>query len=436
MIINLVRRSFQNTFLKVTGANGLISVAKAFLVIISNKVLAIVIGATGIAMIGQLQNFTTIITQISNGGFNQGLTKYIAENRDNKNEVKEFVGTAFRISFLLTSVTALFIILLSGFLSSRIFDTLEYNSILIIFAFTLFFYNLNSLILSIINGFQEYRKYFKINITTTVVGFVLTIGLVLLLKEYGALLAIVLSQSIVSIFAYFYIKKDYWLKAFSFKIFKKPKMFLLLKYSAITLLGTVIWPLVSIVIRTYVINNISAKEAGLWQAARYIDHYIVNIAAGSFSVYLLPKLASVTDSQSLKKELRSIYKVIIPISLACFILVFIFRDFVIILLYSKEFLKASQYLILQMIGSFFWLCKSPLMNFMLAKGMIKTFIANEMIFAVFVIILSIILIPWFEIQGIQFTYTLQSLLYLIVSIFLIKKYIAKMQIEESVNYKE
>ncbi len=76
------------------------------------------------------------------------------------------------------------------------------------------------------------------------------------------------------------------------------------------------------------------------------------------------------------------------------------------------------------------------MNFMLAKGMIKTFIANEMIFAVFVIILSIILIPWFEIQGIQFTYTLQSLLYLIVSIFLIKKYIAKMQIEESVNYKE
>jgi O-antigen/teichoic acid export membrane protein len=207
LIINLVRRSFQNTFLKVTGANGLISVAKAFLVIISNKVLAIVIGATGIAMIGQLQNFTTIITQISNGGFNQGLTKYIAENRDNKNEVKEFVGTAFRISFLLTSVTALFIILLSGFLSSRIFDTLEYNSILIIFAFTLFFYNLNSLILSIINGFQEYRKYFKINITTTVVGFVLTIGLVLLLKEYGALLAIVLSQSIVSIFAYFLYKK-------------------------------------------------------------------------------------------------------------------------------------------------------------------------------------------------------------------------------------
>lgn len=397
--------------------------AKAFLVIISNKVLAIIIGATGIAMIGQLQNFTTIITQLSNGGFNRGLTKYIAENREKNKEVKEFVGTAFLISFSLTSLTALFIILLSRFISSRIFDTLDYNSILIIFGITLFFYNLNSLILAIVNGFQHYRKYFEINITTTIVGFVLTISLVLAFKEYGALLAIVLSQSIVSIFAYLFVKKEYWLKAFSFKIFSKPKMLLLLKYTTITLLGTVIWPLVSIVIRTYVINNISAKEAGLWQAARYIDHYIVNIATGSFSVYLLPKLASVTDARHLKQELKSIYKVIIPISLAGFFIVFIFRDFIIILLYSKEFLRASQYLILQMVGSFFWLCKSPLMNFMFAKGMVKTFIATEMFFAIFVIVFSIILIPKYEIQGIQFTYALQNFLYLIVSIFLVKQYL-------------
>jgi PST family polysaccharide transporter len=158
-------------------------VAKAFLVIISNKVLAIIIGATGIAIIGQLQNFTTIITQLSNGGFNQGLTKYIAENRDTKKEVTDFIGTAFLISFSLTSVTALFIILLSRIISLRIFDTLDYNSILIIFAFTLFFYNLNSLILAIVNGFQNYRKYFKINITTTIVGFILTISLYYCLKN-------------------------------------------------------------------------------------------------------------------------------------------------------------------------------------------------------------------------------------------------------------
>ena len=63
------------------------------------------------------------------------------------------------------------------------------------------------------------------------------------------------------------------------------------------------------------------------------------------------------------------------------------------------------------------------MNFMLAKGMVKTFIVNELIFAAFVIVLSVLLIPRYQIQGIQFTFALQSFLYLIVSIILINRYL-------------
>lgn len=425
LIIDKLKRSTQNTFLKVSGANGIISVAKAVLVIISNKVLAIIIGTTGIAMIGQLQSFTTIITQLSNGGFNQGLTKYVAENRNNKKEVLEFIGTSFIVAFTLTSLTAFFIIILSKTISLKIFTTSAYFSILVVFAFTLFFYNLNSLILAIVNGFQAYRKYFKINITTTIVGFILTITLVLLLKEYGALLALVLSQSIVCLFAYLYIKREYWIQAFSFKFFQKFKLTLLLKYTAVTIFGSVIWPVVSIVIRTYVIRNISAEEAGLWQATRYIDTYIVNIATGSFAVYILPRLSSLPDAKSLKRELYSLYKIILPLALGGFIFIYLLRHYIVLFLYSKEFMKVTEYLLLQMIGSFFWLCKSPLMNFMLARGMIKIFIICELIFALLVIILAIILIPRFQVQGIQFTYAVQSFLYLLVSIFLVKRWLKK-----------
>ena len=198
---------------------------------------------------------------------------------------------------------------------------------------------------------------------------------------------------------------------------------MLLKYTAITILGSVIWPLVSIVIRTYVINNISAQEAGLWQATRYIDSYVVNIATGSFVIYVLPKLASIQSSEMLKKELLSIYKIIIPLSLIGFLLIYIFRDLIVVILYSKDFAKVSQYLPLQMVASFFWLCKSPLMNFMLARGMIRIFIINELFFAAFVVVLSVILIPKYQIHGIQFTYALQSFVYMIVSVFIVKKYL-------------
>ena len=195
-----------NTFIKVSGANGLITIIKSVFSIISNKVVAMIIGTSGIAMVGQLQSFMVIVTLISNGGFNQGLTKYIAELKNDEKSVKEYIGTAFVVALILSSCVGLLILILSKTISLNIFTTNSYFSILIVFAFTLFFYNLNALILATVNGFQYYKQYFKINITTTIVGFVLTVTLVLLFEEYGALLAIVLSQSIVCIFAYFYVK--------------------------------------------------------------------------------------------------------------------------------------------------------------------------------------------------------------------------------------
>lgn len=416
-----LKKITQNTFIKVSGANGIITIAKSIFTIISNKVVATVIGTSGIAMVGQLQSFISIISLVSNGGFNQGLTKYIAEYKDDSKNVKEYIGTAFIVALVLSTFVGIMVLIFSKIISLNIFATNAYFSILIVFAITLLTYNLNALVLAIINGFQKYKQYFKINITTTLVGFILTLTLVLFFKEYGALLAIVLSQSIVFVIAYFFIRKDYWISAFSYKYFNKEKLFLLLKYTAITVFSGIIWPVVAMVIRTYVIRNISVEEAGLWQATRNLNDYIVNIAIGSFSVYLLPKLSSITDKNKLKRELINIYKIIIPVSLLGFSLLFIFRDYAVLLLYSEKFLKVGEYLLLQMVGSFFWMCKVPVMNLILAKGLTTIFIVFELIFAVMYIILVIIFVPKFQVQGIQLSFAIYNFIYFITNLFFIRR---------------
>jgi PST family polysaccharide transporter len=419
------QKLFQNTFIKVSGANGIITILKSVFVIISNKVVATIIGTSGIAMVGQLQSFISIVTLLSNGGFNQGLTKYLAEKNSDKNRLREFIGTAFITVTFLSILFGVLILIFSKSISIRIFTVGSYFSVLIVFAVTLLFYNLNALILSIVNGFQQYKQYFKINITTTLVGFILTVSLVLLFQEYGALLAIVLAQSVVFVLAYFYVRKDDWAVAFSLKYFDKSKLKLLLKYTAITALSAVIWPIVAMIIRTYVINEISAQEAGLWEATRNLNGYIVNIAIGSFSVYLLPKLSSITGNSELKKELVDIYKIIIPVVIVSFLLLYVFKDFVIVLLYTKDFLKVGHYLLLQMVGSFFWLCKVPIMNYILAKGHTTLYLINELIFAAMYIGLAAILIPKFQVQGIQMSFAIYNFVYLLVNIYLIKRMLNK-----------
>ncbi|MDP4201568.1 MAG: O-antigen translocase [Bacteroidota bacterium] len=423
LIKSYINKLSKNTFVRVTSANGFITIIRSLISAISNKVVAVIVGTSGIAMIGQLQNFIQISTLISSGGFNQGLTRYVAENRENENEISEFVSTSLIISAILTVITSLFIFVFSDFLSIKIFTLHSYTSIFIVFAFTLYFYNLNYIILAIVNGFQRYILFFKINFATTIVGFILTVGLVLLFKEYGALLSIVLAQSVVFFITYIFIRNEYWIKLSVLKHFSKTKCFLLFQYSSITFLAAIIWPIADMIIRTYVIKNISIEEAGIWQATRKINDYITTIAIGSFSVYLLPKLSSITDRNKLKKELIDIYKIIIPMSLAGFFLLYLFRDTLVMVLYSTKFLKVSDYLLLQMLGSFFWMCKVPIMNYMLSKGLTKTYLLNELLFALIYIVLCISLIPFYKVQGIQLSFAIYNLAYLLVNLFLIRKYL-------------
>lgn len=420
---SLTSKLLKNSFLKVTGANGMVSLASSLLTMTSTKVLAMIIGTSGIAMIGQLQSFIQIITLISEGGFNQGVTKYIAEDKEDKNKIAAFVGTAFIFSFSVTFILALLILVFSKVLTLKIFTTDKYVSILVIFALTLFLFNVNSLILAVVNGFQNYRKYFKIRITTTVVGFVLTILLVLSLNEYGALLAIILAPSVICLLSLFYVRNEFWVKALYFRFFDKEKLKLLLKYTSITVFAAIIWPVERLILRTYVINHISADEAGLWQATQNINNYIVNIAIGSFSIYLLPKLSSITNNLELKKELISIFKWIVPISLVGFFAIYILRDFVVLLLYSKDFLKVGYYLPLQMLGSFFWMCKVPLMNYLLAKEHTNVYIVNELVFALMYILVAIVLIPMYQVQGIQMAFAVYNFFYLITNVILVRKYL-------------
>jgi PST family polysaccharide transporter len=168
---------------------------------------------------------------------------------------------------------------------------------------------------------------------------------------------------------------------------------------------------------------VSTDEAGLWQATLNINSYVVNIAIGSFSIYLLPKLSSITDRVKLKSELINIYKIIIPISLVGFWSIYLLREYIVLLLYSKEFLKVGHYLPLQMLGSFFWMCKVPLMNYMLAKEHTNVYIVNELVFAAMYILMAMLLIPKFQVQGIQMAFASYNFIYLITNIFIVKRYL-------------
>ena len=145
--------------------------------LISTKIVASIIGPSGVAMLGQLSNINSMLQGLAAGGIRGGVTKYIAEFKNDKNLVAKYISNALIISAIFTTIISLVCILGSDILSRTILFTDEYSYLFIILGFTIFLFTLNSLLISILNGFKEFNKYVIVNISSSIVSLIFSISI-------------------------------------------------------------------------------------------------------------------------------------------------------------------------------------------------------------------------------------------------------------------
>ena len=67
-------------------------------------------------------------------------------------------------------------------------------------------------------------------------------------------------------------------------------------------------PVSQMLLRGYVITEISATEAGWWEAMNRISNMYLMVITTSFSVYYLPRLSELTNNDELRHEIFKSYK--------------------------------------------------------------------------------------------------------------------------------
>ncbi|MGL6267284.1 MAG: polysaccharide biosynthesis C-terminal domain-containing protein, partial [Chitinophagaceae bacterium] len=197
---------------KVSFLNAIATVVRMLTGLISVKVVATIIGPPGIAVLGQLNNFSAVVLSLANGGITAGMTKYIAENAEDDRIFSTYLSTGFRIAITLTLIASLVLIFGAGYFSRSLLLNSEYKAVFIIFGLTLIFFSLNTLLTSIINGFREYKKYVIVNIAGSIIGLLFSVILSIKYGLYGALISSVTFQSVVFLITIALVSKSFWLK--------------------------------------------------------------------------------------------------------------------------------------------------------------------------------------------------------------------------------
>lgn len=390
--------------------------------LISVKVVALIIGPAGIALLGQLNSFATIVMTLAQGGINSGVTKYIAGNRENASSVKTLISTGFRFTLWCSLACGCLMLLLHEYLSRWIMLSPDYGYVFVIFGITVIFYSVNNLILSILNGYKDFRRFVWINIVNTLTGLIFTLVLVIFWKLKGALIAAVTFQSIMLFITVIMVRKLPWFsRAFWENRIDPATLRRYLSYSLMTFVTAATVPLSQLVLRGYVIADISGTEAGWWEAMNRLSGMYLMIITASFGVYYLPRLSEITAPKELRQEILKAYKVIMPILIVGFTGIYFFRVLIIRILFSPSFLPMQDLFFWQLLGDLFKIASWLLAFLMIAKSMTKRYIFSEISFSALFIALAFWFMRYHGVTGIVQAYCLNYFVYLCTMLVMFRK---------------
>lgn len=409
------------TLIKTSVLTGISTVIKLISAFVINKVIAIYIGPSGLAIVGQLQNFTSIITTFSNGAISSGIVKYTAEYQDIEKKQKIF-STSIVISLICSLIISIFLFGFSDYLSKLILKDIQYRSVFIIFGATIFLFALNMVLISILNGQKEIKKYVLVNIAGSIFSLVFTSTLIMQLNIMGALYALVLNQSVVFFVTLAFVLKSSWFKLEYFiKGLDKESLSKLSEYSLMAIVSALTVPVSHLIIREYIGENLGWDSAGYWQGIWYISTMYLMLVTTTLGVYYLPRLSEIRDNKELRKEIFTGYKIIMPIVIIASLIIFLLKEYVILIAFSKNFMPMIDLFAWQLIGDVIKIASWLLAYLMLAKAMTKIFIYTEILFSALFIIFSVILVNKFGLVGITYSYSLNYFLYLVVMIVIFQK---------------
>lgn len=402
--------------------NGAAVLIKTITLFVLNKILAVYLGPTGYAALGQFQNFIQMVTTFAGSAINTAVIKYTAEYHEDESKQRAIWKTAGSIVFVFSLMFAFLILIFQRQLSLYIFHTLEYQTVFVWFAVFLLFFNFNTLFLAILNGKKEILKLVLANIAGSLFALIVTSILAIKLHLYGALIALSIYQSIAFIVTLFLCYRADWFKFSS--LFGKIDLEITKKLSSfiwMALVSAICVPLSQMLIRAYLSQEFGLAYAGYWEAMIRLSTVYLMLVTTTLGVYYLPRLSELQMIDEIKKEVYIGYKFLFPLAVAGGVVIFVLRDWIIKVLFSPSFAPMQSLFFWQMMGDALKVGSWILAYLMLSKAMTKLYISTEIIFTLSLIALTYVCTQLFGFEGVSIAHLINYGMYWVVISFFIFK---------------
>jgi len=416
----------KNLLLKVASFNGVFILIKIGIGVIMSRIIADYAGAAGMAIMGNLRNFTQGIQTFAVLGFEHGLVTYAAAHHKNPDELKKYYKTAWLLAIISSVILAVGVFIAAPWLDDYLIATdVSFVNVFRLFAVSLPFYVFFVFITSLLQGYEVFKKYITLQIIISVVVFLISAYLIYNYNLTGALYGIVIVPFVQCVIGVIVFKKVHQTEISLFNLigfeWNREASSKLLSYSMMALVSAVLLPTIAILVRNEIRIVESDEAAGLWEAMVRVSNYYLLFATSLISMYVLPKLSKDDSFKNFRNTIKHFYKTILPILILGLVAVYLSRNLIISILFNNEFDGVEPLFKWQLGGDFIKIITTVLAFQFIARNDFKRYVIAELVSVLSFYLLSMWLLSEYGVEGIVMAHVGTYIVYLLALLILLKK---------------
>lgn len=413
--MGILKEILSKPLFRATTLNGLSIILKIAIGFITSKFIAVFVGPAGMALVGNMRNFLTSIEAIGTLGFENGIIKYVAEHKEEKEKLQKTLSTIFVSVLASCCILMIVLLLFSEYFNDTLFGAqFHFSFVFRLLALALPFYIGNIVVIAAINGLNEYKRVIQLNIIGSCIGLIVSVLLIWQLRIEGAMLSLIVTPALLFFVSFVTLNKEVPLfQNIRFRNLSTAFLKDLSSYSIMALVAALIGPAVYLLIRKNIIENIGIEEAGFWESICRISSYYFIFITSIITIYFLPKLSLAKNNRETKSLFLKYYKGIMPVFIIGVVGIYLFREIIINVLFTKEFLPVTKLFFWQLIGDVFKAASFILGFQFYAKKLTRAFIVSEIFSLAVLYFSSLYFLSVYQIEGVVMAHAFTYLVYFI-----------------------
>lgn len=416
--------SYRNIF-KATSIFGGVQVLQILVSLIRGKLIAVLLGASGIGISSLLTTSLSIITTISGMGLNSSAIKDIALAKDTNDQIhlSKIIEIFKKLLLISCIIGASILIIGSRFLSQYSFGNNNYTSSFMLLSFMIVPTILSQGNTAILQGNRNLLFTAKLSMWSSIVSVLFSLPFYYFYGIKGILPALILPQWLTYFLSIYYVRKLRIEKVNvdSNEVFLKGKFMVKLGFTLMVsvLLGQVTTYLLNL----FISNSGSVADVGYMNAAIGMTTTVISMVFSAMGNDYFPRLASVCDdSEKMSETVNRQGEILLLIVFPILISFSLFSNLVIKIFLSADFIKISNVIKILAFGMLIKAASYPLGYISFAKGDKKTFFLFEAVWGNLIsLIFNIVGYHYFGLTGLGYSFVVSYTLYIIL-VALIAKY--------------